>query len=430
MHNILKSCLNSIDYFSIGFLTIIKNMKQFKNTAIHIGIYGRRNVGKSSLINALTHQDIAIVSEVAGTTTDPVKKIIEIFGIGPTVLIDTAGIDDFNKLGELRISKTLDTLNEIDLAILIFAENNFDKYELDLISKFEKLKIPFLIISNKIDLVQTDHTLLQQLKNKFNKDVIDFSALTDKNTDIVINELIKIHQTRQSEKKSLLKGLINKGDLVLLITPIDSEAPEGRMILPQVQMIRDILDNDCIALVMKEDEVKTFLEKCAILPKLAITDSQVFKLADELIPKDVFLTSFSILLAHYKGDYDAYLDGTGQISKLNEGDRVLLLESCTHQVSCDDIGRIKIPKWLNSFTGKNIICDVVSGLDKLSRPIDEYALVIQCGACVVTKKQLINRTNNAKESRIPITNYGMAIAYMQGVFERATAPFKNFNKNI
>ena len=402
-------------------------MKSNKHNSIHIGIYGRRNVGKSSLINALTGQDTAIVSEVAGTTTDPVKKSIEIFGIGPVIIIDTAGIDDIDELGQKRIDKTLKSIEEIDIAILVFSENNFDKFENDLIAQFKKLKIPYLIIANKSDLIKIEDSLKNLIRNKFSQDIIEFSCFYKNKIEIITDRLIEVYKSLDVKKASLLGDLIKYGDIVLLITPIDNEAPEGRLILPQVQAIRDILDNDCTAIVMKEKEVDIFLKRTGLRPDLVITDSQIFNKADAMIPKDIPLTSFSIVLAHHKGDFEAYLEGTPKLSELKDGDRVLLLESCTHQVSCDDIGRVKIPRWINSFTGKQIEFDFVHGLDRLSRPIEDYSLVIQCGGCVVTKKQLMNRLQKAKDKDIVITNYGMAIAYLQGIYERAIKPFR---KNI
>jgi [FeFe] hydrogenase H-cluster maturation GTPase HydF len=403
-------------------------LKKSKNDRLHIGIFGRRNVGKSSLINAISNQKIAIVSEIPGTTTDPVKKSIELKNIGAVVIIDTAGIDDTNELGKLRVDKTFKTIEEIDIAILVIAENKFSDYEDDLIQKFFEYEIPFIIVANKSDIYKIDYDLINKVFSKYNLKIIEISAEKNNNIDILLNELAKINSKIQNKKKSLIGDLVQYGDIVLLITPIDNEAPEGRLILPQVQIIRDILDNDCVAIVMKEKEVEIFLKKTGIKPKLAITDSQIFNRADAIIPKDIPLTSFSIILANNKGDFEEYLKGTPKISELKDGDKILLLESCTHQVSCDDIGRVKIPRWLSSFTGKKLEFTVVSGLDKLPDSIDEYSLVIQCGGCVVTKKQLQNRIKKAVNHNIPITNYGMAIAYLQGIYQRAISPFvKNFD---
>jgi [FeFe] hydrogenase H-cluster maturation GTPase HydF len=400
-----------------------KIMSKTKENRIHIGIFGRRNVGKSSFINAISGQSIAIVSDIAGTTTDPVKKSIELTGIGPVVLIDTAGIDDSGDLGKLRIEKTMLTLAEIDFAILMITENNFGDFEKMLIGKFIKSEIEYLIIHNKSDLYELNNDLKTSTKEYSDKDIIEYSAVKNTKNDYIINK-IKIGLPEFAFKKHTLIGdLISYGDIVLLITPIDIEAPEGRMILPQVQAIRDILDNDAVAIVLKEREVDAFLKKTGIKPKLAITDSQIFLKADASVPKDIPLTGFSVVLARYKGDFDAYLEGTPKISDLKDGDRVLILESCSHHVACDDIGRVKIPRWINNFTGKKIEYDIVAGLDKLPRDIEDYSLVVQCGGCVITRKQIINRLNPAKKAFIPITNYGMAIAYIQGVYNRAIQPF-------
>jgi [FeFe] hydrogenase H-cluster maturation GTPase HydF len=398
-------------------------MSKTKDNKIHIGIFGRTNSGKSSFINALTGQDFAIVSEIPGTTTDPVKKSMEILGFGPVVLIDTAGINDNSELGKLRIEKTYEILDQIDISILIISENKFGNPEVELIEEFNKRKTPFLIASNKSDLYSIDFQLSSQITNSFNKKVISLSAINSNNLDELVKELIVLKNDLAVETKTLFGGLIGYGDFVLLITPIDSEAPEGRMILPQVNAIRDVVDHGAIAIVLRETEAELFFKNSTIKPKIVVTDSQVFKKVDKIVPKDIHLTGFSVLLARFKGDFDEYLKGTPKISKLQDEDRILLLESCTHTTSCEDIGRFKIPKWLTEFTGKKLEFDVVAGLEKLTRPIEDYSLIIQCGACVITRKQITNRLRLAKEMEIPITNYGMAIAYMHGVYERAIEPF-------
>ncbi len=402
-------------------------MSKGRENKPHIGIFGRRNNGKSSLINVLTQQEIAIVSGIPGTTTDPVKKSMEIPGIGPVVLIDTAGIDDEGDIGSLRMKKTLDTLKVIDMALLVITSNTFGEYEEKLVEQFRDFEVPYLIVHNKSDLQVLDQDMAGKIRDKWQVPIIDFSA----NFPIELENLVTVIKSeipRSAYKKpSLLGDLLSYGDIVLLITPIDIEAPEGRMILPQVQAIRDILDNDCVSVVLKEREVDAFLKKTGIRPKLAITDSQVFLKADASVPKEIPLTSFSIMLARHKGDFDRYLEGTPKISELNDGDRLLLLESCSHHVSCDDIGRVKIPRWISNFTGKKLEFDVVAGLDNLPRPIEEYALVIQCGGCMITHKQLINRLKPAVNKNIPVTNYGMAIAYVHGIYHRAVAPFVKLN---
>ena len=394
-----------------------------RETTPHIGIYGRRNNGKSSIINAISGQDIAIVSEVAGTTTDLVKKSFEITGFGPVILIDTAGIDDNGELGQKRIEKTIESIKLVDLAILVITNNTFADFEIDLIKRFKKHNVEFIIINNKSEIDEISEKTKSVVSNYYKYDILNISALKKTNIEVLI-KLIKNKIPEYSYKNpSLLGDIISYGDIVLLITPIDVEAPEGRLILPQVQAIRDILDNDAVAIVLKEREVDAFLRKTKIKPALAITDSQIFLKADASIPKDIPLTSFSTILAKFKGDFDEYLKGTPKIADLKDDDRVLILESCSHHVSCDDIGRIKIPRWISNFTGKKINFDVVAGLDKIERDINDYALIIQCGGCVVTRKQLRSRLKDAKDVEIPITNYGMAIAFVQGIYERAIAPF-------
>ncbi len=389
----------------------------------HIGIFGRRNNGKSSLINCLAGQDVAIVSPEPGTTTDPVKKSMEIPGIGPVVLIDTAGTDDSGELGEKRVAKSREVFRHIDLGILVLAGNLFDEEEESIIKRFDKWEVPYILVHNKTDLSPLHPGLYQELKEKYGQEPFEFSTVDVFNKDELIACMREAIPETAYLSRSLVGDIIGQGDLVLLITPIDEEAPEGRMILPQVQAIRDILDNDAIAVVAKEREVDALMKQLQPRPALVICDSQVFKKADASIPDDIPLTSFSTVLARYKGDFESYLKGTPYLSKLENGDKILILESCTHQVSCDDIGRIKIPRWLSSFTGKTLEYEVVAGLNKVPGKILDYSMVIQCGGCMITRKQLINRLKPAIDAGIPVTNYGMAIAYVHGIYQRAVAPF-------
>jgi len=389
----------------------------------HIGIFGRRNNGKSSLINCLANQDVAIVSPEAGTTTDPVKKSMEIPGIGPVIMIDTAGTDDSGELGKKRVAKSREIFRHIDLGVVVLAANIFNEEEEAIIGLFDKWEVPFLFVHNKSDLAPLLPQLRLKLEERYEQDVFEFSTLNAFNRDELIDKMRTCIPESAYLSRSLVGDIIRQGDLVLLITPIDEEAPEGRLILPQVQAIRDILDNDAIAIVAKEREVDALLKRLQPKPALVITDSQVFKKADASIPDDIPLTSFSTVLARYKGDFESYLKGTPQLSKLENGDKILILESCTHQVSCDDIGRIKIPRWLSTFTGKTLEYEVVAGLTKVPGKISDYSMVIQCGGCMITRKQLINRLKPAIEAGIPVTNYGMAIAYMHGIYQRAVAPF-------
>lgn len=397
-------------------------MLKGKDTKPHIGIFGRRNNGKSSLINALTGQNIAIVSDVPGTTTDPVKKSLEIEGVGPAILVDTAGIDDTGHLGKKRIEKTLQTLKIIDAAILVIAENKFEDPEEKIINEFISFDIPFFILHNKSDQQTLQKTLKQELHEKYKCKVINYSALSPDNRQ-VSDTLKEIIPETTYQHRTLIGKLVKPGDIVLLITPVDTEAPEGRMILPQVQVIRDTLDNNCISVVAKETEVPELIKKLTPRPALAITDSQVFPKANAIIPDDIPLTSFSIVLAHSKGDFASYLKGTPKIAELKDGDKVLIMESCTHHVTCDDIGRSKIPFWLNNYSGKKLSFDIVSGTEMPPHNAESYSLAIQCGGCMFTRKQLLNRLKPFTDKNIPVTNYGMAIAWIHGIYKRAIAPF-------
>ena len=394
-----------------------------KDIKPHIGIFGRRNNGKSSFINFLVGQDIAIVSDHAGTTTDPVKKSVEIFGIGPAILVDTAGIDDSGDLGEKRIAKTLEMIKNVDCAIILIANNQFGDYELDLIEILKYNEVPFLIVHNKSDLEEIRVQTIEMIKSFTNAEIVEFSTYAETNYDELVDVIKRTIPKTAYQKPSLFNDLIKPKDVVLLITPVDSEAPDGRMILPQNMAIRDVLDNDCITIVVKETEIEDFL-KLGIKPALAVTDSQAFGMVSKIIPEDIPLTGFSVVFARLKGDFEKYLAGTPHISNLKDGDKILMLESCTHHVSCDDIGRHKLPNWLLKFTNKQLTFTHVSGLAEITEDIHNFAMIIQCGGCMVTKKQLTNRLKPAIELGIPVSNYGLAIAYMHGIFERATLPFR------
>lgn len=405
-----------------AFHFIIKLLKMAKDLKPHIGIFGRRNNGKSSIINKLTGQDIAIVSDFAGTTTDPVKKSMEIFGIGPAVIIDTAGIDDYGELGTKRVEKTYQTIKNIDCAILVITNNEFDTPEIELINRFTENDIPFLVIHNKSDIIPIDTSLKSRIEHDYNTKVLDFNTING-DTSTLTELLKKTIPETSYHKPSLLGDIIKPKDVVVLVTPIDAEAPDGRMILPQVMAIRDVLDNDCICVVVKETNLQDYFEKITCKPALVVTDSQVFAMVNKIVPPEIPLTSFSIVLARLRGDFDNYAKGTSFLSQLKDDDKILMLESCTHQVNCEDIGRYKIPNLIRKFTKKNISFDYVSGLAPIEN-IEQYAMVIQCGGCMVTRKQLINRTNMAVNKNIPISNYGMTLAYLNGIFDRAIEPFR------
>lgn len=389
----------------------------------HIGIFGRRNYGKSSLVNYLTGQDIAIVSNLAGTTTDPVKKTMEIGGVGPVVWVDTAGIDDEGIVGRKRIEKSFEMLSQSDLALILFTDNRFEAEEVMLVEHCRNRNIPFILIYSQSDRIAPVQALLDRIEEDYDTQVFVISV---KNPALRAPLTLRIREALPETAyvhQSLLGDVISQGDTVVMVTPIDSSAPEGRMILPQVQVLRDILDNNARAVVCRETELADTLQNLKQTPRLVITDSQVYGMVSKLVPDEVFLTSFSVVLARAKGLFENYIQGTPAIDKLQDGDRVLMLESCTHNVTCEDIGRAKLPKLLERYTGKQLLCEAVAGFSALSRPITDYTLVIQCGGCVVTAKQLASRLAPAIDAGIPVSNYGLAIAYMNGIFERSMRIF-------
>lgn len=390
----------------------------------HIGIFGRRNYGKSSLINLITGQNIAIVSDTAGTTTDPVKKTMEIKGVGPVVWIDTAGVDDEGQLGLMRTEKSYEALKHVDLALIVFTNNSFGNIEEKLIANCSDLKIPFVLVYSKSDVYVPDELLIQQIEKRYGTTVLQISTHNTESQNLLLDTIRTALPETAYTPKSLLGEIINPGETILLVTPIDSSAPEGRMILPQVQTIRDILDNECIAVVCKENHLEQHLKQMSPKPSLVVTDSQVFKQVSQIVPDDIALTSFSIVLAHVKGLFYEYIEGTPTLDDLCDGDHILMLESCTHKASCEDIGRVKLPNLIRKYSGRDITFEHVSGLTALDRPITDYRMVIQCGGCVVTPKQLANRLQGALNAGVPVSNYGLAIAYMTGIFDRAIKVFK------
>ena len=392
---------------------------------LHIGLFGRRNTGKSSIINLLAGQNLSIVSDIPGTTTDPVKKAVEIPGLGAVTLIDTGGIDDTGELGGQRINKARQAIKQVDVAVIVFSGNDFSDYEQQLAEQLHQLNTPFILLHNKSDILPVDASIEAGLTERYKADFIDFSTITGDNIEKLIQLLQKNIPGIFSQVPPLFGDLVKPGDLVMLVTPIDSEAPEGRLILPQVQAIREALDFNCIAVVLKETEVEDFIRRTSIIPSLVITDSQLFGKIDKLIASEIPLTSFSILLARQKGNFEAYLKGTPQIDNLHTGDRILIMESCTHHSTCDDIGRVKIPRMLQDYTGHKLEFDIVSGLDETPRHISDYALVLQCGGCMITRKQLLNRIQTSINANVPVTNYGMAIAYVNGVWKRSVELFEN-----
>ena len=387
---------------------------------LHIAIFGKRNMGKSTLINAITNQNIAIVSDYAGTTTDPVYKAMEILPIGPVVLIDTAGFDDEGTLGELRIEKTLEVIKKTDIALLVVDSKGFSYFDVNIINKLKETNTPFIVVLNKSDLNDSNCIFLEELKTE---DYI-FTQVSAKEKIRIeeLKNLIIKHSPKSFEQPSILGELINPGDHVVLVTPIDTGMPKGRLILPQVQMIRDILDNDAIVHQCKEKELRYLLDSLKIKPKLVITDSQVFSSVSADTPEDIALTSFSILFAKYKGDLFKLVEGAKALKNLKAGDKVLIAEACTHHAQPDDIGTVKIPRWIKSHINSDIIFEFTSGRDYPDN-LHEYKLVIHCGACTLNRKEMLNRIESSLEKGTPIINYGLCIAYLHGIFERALKPF-------
>jgi [FeFe] hydrogenase H-cluster maturation GTPase HydF len=390
-----------------------------RSNRVHIGIFGRRNAGKSSVINAITGQSISLVSDHPGTTTDPVFKSMELLPLGPVVLIDTAGIDDVGELGKLRVDKTYDVINKTDIGLIVFDVQQTDFLdELELIKEFKKRSKPYLIIGNKVDLSEEQF----DFSVHFKKDFVFLVSAINKTGINELKEAISTTLKFQEEKFRIVGDLISPGDLVVLVTPIDKAAPKGRLILPQQQTIRDILESDAIAIVTKEHELKETLDKLGTKPKMVITDSQAFLKVSADTPKDILLTSFSILFARNKGDLEELVRGAKAIDHLKSGDKILISEGCTHHRQSDDIGTVKIPRWLRQYTGKDFDFVYSSGYS-FPKDMSDVKLVIHCGACMLNKAEMMYRIEQVKQMNIPIVNYGVLISYVQGIFERALDPF-------
>ena len=379
----------------------------------HIGFFGRRNAGKSSIVNAVTGQELAVVSDIKGTTTDPVYKTMELLPLGPVMIIDTPGFDDEGSLGELRVKKTKQVLNKTDIAVLVVdASEGIKDCDKELMKLFEGKKINYLIVYNKAD-------LLEKVPAAGEKEIYA-SALQKENIFEVKERIAALKE--KSEEKCIIADKLNRGDFVVLVVPIDSAAPKGRLILPQQQTIRDILDAKAMAIVTKESELTETLEGLGKKPALVITDSQVFKTVAPMVPREVPLTSFSILMARYKGLLDAAAPGATAVKHLKDGDTVLIAEGCTHHRQCDDIGTVKIPNWLRKYTGKDIKIETCSGTE-FPEDLTKYAMVIHCGGCMLNEREVRYRTKCAVDQGVPITNYGTLIAYMNGILERSLEMF-------
>jgi [FeFe] hydrogenase H-cluster maturation GTPase HydF len=391
-----------------------------KGMRLHIGIFGRRNVGKSSLLNKLTRQQVSIVSEHAGTTTDPVEKPMEILPLGPVLFIDTAGIDDEGGLGNLRVEQTRRVFERTDLALIV-TDGVWGDYEETMRAALQDSETPIVVIFNKADITLPDEALLAEVQKK-GLPVLCVSAETGQGIDEFRTSLTTYAPDSFFEQQSILGDLVGAGETAILVVPIDKEAPKGRLILPQVQSIRDLLDSDALTLIVKERELKRAFDMLKDKPKLVVTDSQAFLKVAADTPEDVPMTSFSILFSRFKGDLIAQTEGVRAIDTLKSGDKILIAEACSHRPLCEDIGRVKIPRWLRQFVGGTLEFDVVQGRD-FPTDLSPYKLVIHCGACMWNRKAMMSRITRCQAAGVPITNYGLAIAHSLGILDRALAPF-------
>lgn len=388
---------------------------------IHIGFFGLRNAGKSSVVNAVTGQKLSLVSEVKGTTTDPVQKAMELLPLGPVVIIDTPGIDDEGKLGEMRVMRAKQVLSKTDIAILtVDAARGMQDADRELCDLFSSRKIPYIVVFNKSDLLAEIPAAAEN----------EIYVSAEHGTNIYeLKEKIGALAGKLENKKSLVGDLIEPNDIVVLITPIDESAPKSRMILPQQQMIRDVLDHGAINVVVKETELEKALTSLSQKPKMVITDSQAFGKVSKTVPEDILLTSFSILFARYKGELREVVRGASSLDRLNDGDTVLISEGCTHHRQCNDIGTVKLPDWISGYTGKNLNFEFTSGGD-FPDDLSKYALIVHCGACMLNEREMKSRIERAVDAKIPITNYGTAIAQVHGILKRSLSPFPDIAGEI
>jgi [FeFe] hydrogenase H-cluster maturation GTPase HydF len=392
-----------------------------KGIRLHIGIFGRRNVGKSSLLNALTRQYVSIVSEVAGTTTDPVEKPMELLPIGPVLFIDTAGIDDIGALGSLRVKRTQQIFDRVDVGIIVAGAGEWGEFEEAMQAELAALKIPLIVVFNKVDLAEPAGALIAKF-TAAKTPIVKTIAPQGEGVLDLREALIKIAPEDFINPPSILGDLLPPGELAILVVPIDLEAPKGRLILPQVQAIRDVLDNDSYCMVVKERELRDALDRLRRPPKLVVTDSQGFLKVAGDTPIEIPLTSFSILFARYKGDLSEFVRGAMAIETLKPGDRILIAEACSHHPIGDDIGRVKIPRWLSQYIGGKLEIDTVQGHD-FPEDISPYKLIVHCGACMGNRREMLSRILRCRRQGVPITNYGLTIAYSLGILERALSPF-------
>lgn len=390
---------------------------------VHIGFFGKRNAGKSSVMNAVTGQDIAVVSEVKGTTTDPVYKSMELLPLGPVVMMDTPGIDDEGDLGGLRVKKSYQVLNKTDAAVLVIdGTEGISPEDEALLERIRRKKIPYLVVMNKKDL--TTEEAERKLREHLGLSEEEFLAVSASDGSGIreLKERIAVAAGREEEEKYIVRDLVSPSDFVVLVVPVDKAAPKGRLILPQQQTIRDLLDGDAVSVVVKDNELKRTLEQLGKKPKLVITDSQAFSKVAEDTPEDILLTSFSILFARYKGNLEGAVRGVTALDRVKDGDTILISEGCTHHRQCDDIGTVKIPRWIREYTGKELHFETTSGTefpDELGR----YSLIVHCGGCMLNEREMKYRLSCAQDQNVPMTNYGILIAYVKGILRRSVEVF-------
>lgn len=389
---------------------------------IHIGFFGLRNAGKSSLVNAVTNQELSLVSDVLGTTTDPVRKAMELLPLGPVVIIDTPGLDDVGELGEARVKRAKQVLNTVDIAVLVSdATKALSSLEKELIELFIAKAIPYVVAYNKIDVLEKSD--FSESENEIwvsAKDGVNIERLKEK---------IAFLQKKSGEDRRIVADLISSSDTVLLVIPIDKAAPKGRLILPQQQTIRDILDSGAKVVICRDSELSETLDTLKAPPALVITDSQVFGKVSKLLPKEIKLTSFSILFARYKGNLAGAVRGVAKLDSLSDGDKILISEGCTHHRQCGDIGTVKLPKWIFEYTNKNLELEFTSGRD-FPEDLSEYSLIIHCGGCMLTEREMQYRVRQAEDAGVSITNYGMVIAHTHGILRRSLEPFGDIAKEL
>jgi len=397
-----------------------------KGSRLHLAIFGKRNVGKSSFLNAFVDQELSIVSEIPGTTTDPIEKAYELIPVGPVLLIDTAGLDDSGTLGEKRVQKTRQVLKRADFAFLVVERETFGDFEYQIIESFKEKNLPWMIIVNKKDIDnKSKHTeFISQLKKQFSVPIFGCSSETKEGIEEIRKKLISDLE-KIAPPPPILSDLVSSSDLVVLVIPVDEEMPKGRLILPEVQTMRELLDANVPYITVKDQSLSHVLKNILkVKPKLVVTDSQAFEKVNAEVPDNILLTSFSILFGRQKGNLAAYVKGAQIIDHLQEGDKILIAELCSHHIVCEDIGRVKIPRWIKQHKGININFEIAAGKDWPS-DLTKYKLIIQCGACVVNRQLVLSRIKDAKNQGVAITNYGVAIAFLHGILERALKPFND-----